>query len=127
MAVYCVGKGRGVITSYSEGATYPIAVVFSDVIPYPTIRTFTAGGLLNVEDNEPKLSFRPWVLPDDWNVPPDLDISKGALLWVRKTDSQKWLPRYFSHWEKGEAVCYLEGRTLVSWKQWKMYKEEVEE
>ena len=60
MTVYYKHMGRGIITSYSDDAKYPVAVVFEDDLSHKILLTFTADGLLNSEDSEPKLSFKPF-------------------------------------------------------------------
>ena len=134
MTVYDNTGDVGVIKEYRDHERmYPVIVEFESREPntYPAILSFTSGGFLYKEDRLPALYFKPFKLPEGWDVPPNPFIPKDNLLWVRDRNVARWMPRYFSHWEKDLAVCYPDGRTsktnegqaLVAWRIWKRYPE----
>ena len=131
MKVYFRAGHRGVIKAFREEEKYPVIVDFETDLAYPNVLSFTTEGLLYITDESPSLSFKPWVLPADWYIPPEPEIPKDTLLWVRESDDERWRPRYFAGWDGDIVMCYADGRTektndnypLVNWKQWKIYEE----
>ena len=74
MKVYIKSGPSGVIKEFKEEEAYPVIVDFETDLAYPDTLSFTTAGLIYKTDQESSLSFKPWVLPNDWDVPPDPDV-----------------------------------------------------
>ena len=77
MTVYDYRYGKGTIIEYKENSNYPIKVKFKNMHA-----RYTSEGQFMDNYGKVFLSFKPWKLPKDWDVPPLSNYEEGEVIAV---------------------------------------------
>ena len=131
VVVYNSDHGEGYIESYNEDSKFPVEVLFQENIRF----SYTANGKKFRDDYHSSLSFRPWVLPNDWDLLPLQDLLIDTKVLVKDEINEPWVPRHFKefHIPNNKIICYDEGRTShtvgnskdMIWNFWKLAEDKL--
>ena len=107
------------------GGEYPVRVEFDN----GEKEQYTSDGRCFTTDKNPDLFLQKFEIPEQaFEMPlPELPVDAKILVGNYSDDLLK--KRYFSHWENGEPVCFIDGCTswnktgTATWKYWKLPEE----
>ena len=105
LRVYDFIEGTGSIVSFTENEDYPVGVIFEN----GNYGDYTEDGYAQKTDVHPLLSFKPFKMPDDWDVPskPDLKIDDVIEVWDECLEV--WKKRHFYKWFYDYCLVFNNG------------------